>query len=381
MALPSLGRSVASLIALCAAAAACAQPLTGLTPQEIEARNAAVGFFLPQASTLSVVRDECRGLLKDASPSPDQVAHDWWKRNRAELDAINAWLQRSMSALQASNPSAHRAASMELLRSSNQALVENLRTMFKRQLPTSQTCLQALARYQAPQFDMLALAQNPGYERLAEFPATLLRMEQEPGYQPPQERYRSYDVQVPSGQFGLLASLDAAQRAGAVKDWPGVLAAYASMAERGDVRAALSAGYLLHRGELAGQEPSRAYYWYHRAYAMGSPAGLSQLGVLWRDGTGVSPDLRLATAAFLVAAADNRDPKESTQSLQNAQELLAQMTPEQRAQVGCMTRAALDEALAAPLKDKPGVTRPQLAGADRTIGEISPIALRAQGCH
>jgi TPR repeat protein len=381
MALPSLRASVASLIALCAATAACAQPLAGLTPQEVEARNAAVGFFLPQASTLSVVRDECRGILKDAAPSPDQVAHDWWERNRAELDAINAWLRRSMAALQASSPSAHRAATMELLGSSNQALVENLRSMFKRQLPTPATCLQALARYQAPQSDMLALAKNPGYERFAEFPATLLRIEQEAGYRPPQERYRSYDVQVPNGQFGLLASLDAAQRAGAAKDWPGVLAAYASMAERGDARAALSAGYLLHRGELAGQEPSLAYYWYHRAYALGSPAGLNQLGVLWRDGTGVNPDLRLATAAFLVAAADNPDPKERTQSMQNAQELLAQMAPAEQAQVRCMTRAELDEALAGPLKDKPGVTRPQLTGADRTIGEISPIALRTQGCH
>jgi TPR repeat protein len=303
-ALRRLGLCLATIAGMASPAFA-QQPVAGiaLPAQEIERRNAAAGFFLPQASTLAVLRDECRGILKDAPPNAEQVALEWWQRNRSELDAVNGWLARYFSALQASNPTAAKAASGELIRSTTQGTLESVRAIFKRQLPDAPTCTRALRRYQVPQADLAVIARNPGYERFAEFPDTVARLQKEPENLPP-ERFRSYQVQLPHS-FGLLASLDTAQGAMERKDWAAAAGAFGSMADRGDVRAALTAARLYHRGEPPVRDPARAYALYYQAYAMGSAAGLNQLGVLLRDGAGVPADAKLATAAFLAAAADH----------------------------------------------------------------------------
>jgi hypothetical protein len=66
--------------------------------------------------------------------------------------------------------------------SNARALSEIIRTHFRLERPTAERCRYALQTFVAPQLDFQALAQNPGFERFAEFPRTPQAIRSEPGY-------------------------------------------------------------------------------------------------------------------------------------------------------------------------------------------------------
>ncbi|HZY17498.1 MAG TPA: hypothetical protein VFE82_03405 [Ramlibacter sp.] len=357
---------------LLAALPAFAQTLEGLSQADIEQRNAAVGFVLPQAMALSVVRHECRPFAP-GEQGADAVAQRWWVRNREALDTSNAWLQRYLKHLQAADARVHRTVAASLVQASTRGMLESLRTMFHRALPDAASCAAALRRYDSPALDIAALARQPGFEQFAEFAQTLGRIRAEPGFQLPEERLRTFEVQVPSAGFGLAASLDAADKAREAGDVAGAVKAYASMVERGDARAAQTLGGLYFRGDFLPRDPAQAYRWFHKAYAMGDLAGLNGLGVLYRDGLGVDKDAPVALAAFVMASAFHRDPSEQQRARANAGALSARMTQAHQVQALCLRVSELDDALARPLgKDAPQLSR-RLAEPDRRLASLLPI--------
>ena len=278
-----------------------AQPLEGLSAQEIERRNAAVGFVQPQAAFLGLLRIECAPLLP-GEQGADAVARRWWERNRDELDPMQAWQGRYVRELQRTNAAQYRAATAELLRASTDAMTKNIRMAFRREAPSPESCRRALQRYEAPELDIRSLAKVPGYEQFGEFAETLQRIRTEPEYMPPSERSRTFETQVPL-MFRPIASLDAADSARERKDGEAWARIYTGLAQRGDGKAAQTLGLAHYRGDLVPQDGQKAYAWFWRAYALGHYEGLNSMATMWRDGQAVPrQDQRLAYAAFLVAA-------------------------------------------------------------------------------
>lgn len=352
--------------ALAASAAAQAQDIGGLSADEIERRNAAVGYALPKGMAVAVTRTECARLV----PETEAIAQAWWRRTRDDMDAASAWSNRYLAALHARDPARQRAASAELLRASSSAMVDSVRTLFGQALPDADTCKRVLQFIEAGAVDVQVKDPRPEFARFKEFAQTLARIRAEPGYKPPEERFRTFAAQVPPTQ--MLASLLALEKAREARDGPGAVRVFTSMAERGDARAAQSLGLMYFRGDVIPRDPALAYRWFYRSHAMGNATGLNALGVAWRDGAGVEPDRKIAVAVFHLAAAVETDPAERERARANAGRLDADLTLQERTTVGCMRLRELEDTLFAPVADVPGMVRPGIDGLERRIGELVP---------
>ncbi len=374
--------ALAALVALVTGTAAAQAPAASATADAAQQRqrNQAASFVLTRSTTLAIVRAECRTVMQPGPLRVEEIASNWWFRNRDAIDAANGWLQRSLGQLQARDPAAHRQASVEFVATLSQQVLETLRTQFRRQLPDDAACQQALRPYDEQQLDIERMGTLTELARFGDVWDTLKGIRAEPGWQPPPEAQRTYEAQVTPGPLPpLLASLDAAQRARENGDGPAMARAYASMAERGDARAALTLGRLHRAGDLLPQDAGLAYGWFHRAYVGGQGAGLAELADAWRDGLGVTADPRTAWAAYLVAGAITREPAERQRAQDAALALQPRLAEADRAAVACLRVADLEAALAGPLPA--GAPRSALPDPQRRIGSLVPaLAPLAQRC-
>lgn len=370
--LPSALRRQAAALALAALAAGSAAAQGPGIPDAAEQRrrNEAASFVLTRSTALAVVRAECRPIMQPGPLRVEEIASNWWARNRDAIDAANGWLQRSLGQLQARDPAAYARANVELVAAVSQSVLETLRIQFRRQLPTDASCREALRPYDEQDLDIERMGRHTELARFGDVADTLRRIRTEPGWQPP-EAMRRYEAQITPGLLPpLSASLDAAQRARENGDAAGTARAYASMADRGDARAALTLGRLHQAGDVVPKDAALAYGWFHRAYVGGDGGGLAAMAEAWRDGQGVPADLRTAWAAAIVAAAITRDPAERRRAQDTVQALQGRLDEADRAAVACLRTADLDAALAGPLPA--GAPRGALPEPQRRIGSLLP---------
>lgn len=311
---------------------------------EIEKREAAAGFLLPQAMALSVLRLECRQWLASTDDDVDKVAQIWWERNRGDLDAA-LWIstqavQRYRSTLssgQASN------AERQMVAAVSNANLDILRSVFQRKVPTPDSCQRALQRYKTALLDVANLKSTRGYEQFAEFGETLKRAKADPMYHSREEMYRTLEAQVGIAKTPLI-TLDAIEAARETRDPAVQIQGFKSLAQRNDAQAAQALGVIYLRGQIVPRNYPAASAWFYNAWAMGEPEGLNALGVMARDGLGMSIDNKLAIAAFAVVR-KNTSPGStgaSQRAKANYSSLEKQLSEKDLADAGCMTWASLN---------------------------------------
>ena len=321
--------------------------LTGLTSQsamaqvddaEIERREAAVGFFLPRAMALGILRLECRQWLAGSDDDVNRVAQSWWERNRDELDAA-AWIVAEAIRRYRSTMPSDKAASAEraMVQGMGDTAQNNLRIVFRRQIPTLESCRRAIQQYKFSQLDVSRLGSTKGYEQFAEFGASLKRVRADKAYQPPEEKFRTLETQVSVWPQPLI-SLDAIEAAKEKKDSQSIIRGFESLAERGDRRAAQTLGMSYLNGQYVARNTQAATAWFYNAWAMGEPDGINALGVIWRDAIGVQADRKLALAAFAIARQMTFVSKDAVfqRSSSNYSQLAAQMDASDVKETSCM---------------------------------------------
>ncbi len=80
---------------------------------------------------------------------------------------------------------------------------------------------------------------------------------------------------------------------------PEELAGFVKQAGRGDTLAMISLGLAYHQGEGVPQDYAKAMDWYLKAYAKKDGDALNNIGVMYRDGLGVSKNEKVAYLLFL----------------------------------------------------------------------------------
>lgn len=365
-------RSLVCSLLGAAALGASAQGPEVLPAEEIAQRNAAAAFVIQRSMTLAVLRAECRTLMSPGPLRVDEIAQNWWSRQRDALDAANSWLRTWLDRLQASDPAAHRQASVELVAASAQGTLESLRLEFRRRLPDDRSCQQALQPFDEQVTDIERLGGQPGGQRYADIAAALQRIRAEAGWQVLPQEQRTFEAQISTGPLpALMASLDAARRAREDNDMGQMVRAYASMVQRGDGAAAVTLGHVYQLGDLLPRDLALAYGWFHRAYVLGNGTGLVAMAQAWQSGQGVpAADPRTALGALALAGAISRDPAERQRAQAQAEALASRLGEADRAAVACMRVSQLDDAVAAPIG--PQALRPQLPQPQRRLGELLP---------
>lgn len=361
---PSVWR-IALVLSLCVPALARSQG-----DAETQRREAAAQFVMAQAMTLGILRQECRDWLAGGAEDVERVALAWWQGHRDQLDAAN-WvvfttLQRHRATLAAD---AAIAAERQTLFASVAGSLALLRAMFNRELPTADSCRQAVRQYSAGPAGTGLLAKVPGYDRLAEFSEALRRVGLEPGYQRPEERSRTLDAQV-SPTEDPMATLDAIEAAREKGNPKTILRGYETLAGRGDGKAAQALGFIQLQGQLdQKKDPAAAYRWFYRAWVLGEAEGLYALGVMWRDGIGVVANQKLALGAFLIARSMVGDTEPAgVRSAANALKLEKAMAPLAVAEIGCASWTAVHQALRSVLTPPPA--------ASEAVPQLKPGLLR-----
>ncbi len=314
---------------------------------ELERRAAAAGFTFTLAMALGILRNECRHSPLDGG-SVDEIAQAWWKRNQADLDAAT-WIfgdlqQRYRSALA---PQQAAAAERKLIEGLTPAAMQNLRFIFKRQLPTAASCNRALVQFRHSQLDVANVGRNKGFEQLAEFGETLRHVREDPGYRPRDEKFRSFDAQVSVGMHPML-TLDAIEAAKERKDAEMIVRGWMSLIDRGDARAAHTLGAHYLNGQYVARDTKVAFAWFYNTWVMGEPEGANALGVMYRDGIGVAADANTALAAFSAARllADRRGDPAAYQRAETLFNALAQKAgPASARESRCIRWSSLHEKL------------------------------------
>jgi hypothetical protein len=323
-----------------------AQTCIGQTPdQETERREAAAGFLYPQAFVLSVLRMECGKWLAGSSNDVDEVARAWWTRNRYDLDAAT-WITGEAIRRYRSTMPPDKAliAERQIMQSESMAGQSTLRSAFKRQLPTPDTCAGAVQQYKSPQLDVANLGSTKGFEQFSEFGATLKRARLDKSYRPIDDTYRTFETQVGVSKYPL-ATLDAVEAAKERHDPSAILQGYMSLVERGDSTAPISVGLFYLNGQYIPHDYQRAIAWFYNAWAMGEADGINALGVMARDGLGMPKDNHLAIAAFAVAKkmATNGNASTLQRATSNYTRLLPTIPEQELLEVGRMRWESLDE--------------------------------------
>lgn len=108
--------------------------------------------------------------------------------------------------------------------------------------------------------------------------------------------------------------------------------------ERGDRTAAQTLGIFYLNGQNIARDPKTAFAWFYRAWALGAPEGINAIGVIFRDGAGVSIDKKLALASFAISRQmlfDKRSPAYQRIN-QSYYRMYAQMQPNEHSETGCL---------------------------------------------
>lgn len=343
-----------------------------LSSAEIEKRNAAAAFVSVQEASLFLLLGECSQLMVSSSTPMGEVARGWFDRNKSELEVTYAWLDRYFSHLKTANPEAHQKASMELTRVTGNGVLGTARVFFARKQPDRASCEKAAKTYSVPQLDLKSMALNPGYERLAEFPATLARIRAESDFSvPPHLKFGMDKVAQSIVGVGNLASLDAAEAAKERGDGHGRIAIFKSLAERGDGQAAQQIGIIYLNGQQVEKNPVDAYRWFYAAWSLSEMEGLNAMGVMIRDGLGVQVNLPLAVAAFYLSKAGARSREAFDRALNNLDKLQKRISSEEKSQLTCISLRSLDDALRAPIVSyEPLVKGKSISNSERQLGAI-----------
>lgn len=344
-----------------------------LSESDIEQRNAAAAFVLTREATIPPLIGECGPLLKGTTLDVESVFRGWYERNRAELETAYTWLDRYLLELKARNPEMHQRASNELMRSVSAGALQSIRPIFKRQLPNQSICEWAVKTYAVPQLDLKNIARNPGYEQFGEFARTLDRIRGEPGFKPAKlqigyENAAAYRVGISN-----MATLDAAEAAKERGDGQARVLAFQSLAKRGDGHAAQAIGMMYLNGDLVQKNPSEAYHWFYTAWSLADYDGLNAMGVMLRDGVGISRDLPLAQAAFMLAAVAARDKTSHDRAQSNADRLGPQIDADGVRQIACFSLGSLDGELRKPVQALPTLAPGKaITNSDRRLGTLIP---------
>lgn len=314
------------------------------TDQEVERREAAAGFLLPSAMALSVLRLECRQWLATSVNDVDNVAREWWQRNRDDIDAATWITGEAIRRYRATLPQDKAlSAERQILQSGSNANLYILRSMFRRQLPTSETCIKAVQRYKLPNLDVANLATTTGYEKFGEFGATLKQARLDKTYRPMDDRYRTFETQIGTAQQPLV-TLDAIEAAKERKDSASIFQGFMSLANRDDPKAFQSIGMFYLNGQNVSRDYKTAMTWFYNSWVMGEADGINALGVMARDGLGMPMNNKLAVGAFAVAKqmAANGYANALERATSNYTRLAQQMAADDLVAAGCMSWEKLD---------------------------------------
>lgn len=360
--------------------------VTQLPAAEIEKRNAAAAFVSVQEASLFLLLGECSQLMVNSIAPMDEVARDWFGRNKSELEVTYAWLARYFAHLKKVNPESHQQASLGLARATSNGVLQNARTMFGRKQPDRASCEKAAKTYSVPQLDLKNMALNPGYERIAEFPATLARIRAESDFSvPPHLKFGMDKVAQSIVGVGNLASLDAAEAARERGDGHGRVAIFKNLAERGDGQAAQQIGIIYLNGQQIEKNPVDAYRWFYAAWSLSEMEGLNAMGVMIRDGVGVQVNLPLAAAAFYLSKAGARSREAFDRASNNLDKLQQRISPEEKSQLTCISLRSLDDELRAPIVSyEPLLGGKSISNSERRLGAIvKDLAdvYKTAGCH
>jgi len=94
---------------------------------------------------------------------------------------------------------------------------------------------------------------------------------------------------------GVKEALDAQKRG----DYETARKEFTLLAEKGDDKAMIELGLMYHTGEGAKQDYDKAMDWYLKAYAKRNGDALNNIGVMYRDGLGVSTNSKVAYILLL----------------------------------------------------------------------------------
>ncbi|MGV3571391.1 MAG: tetratricopeptide repeat protein [Ramlibacter sp.] len=361
-------RAAAAVLVAACCGMATAQSPGALAPEEVAARNAAAGFMISRLATLAMLRDECEPLLGQGPDGARAIAYGWWERNRADLEVAYVWTDRHLQELRRGDAARYQEAARGVGTGTAAVVGSNAAQLFRGALPTAQSCRSALDLFAPPKLDLQQLGTGP--ERFAEFIRTLQRIRAEPGYAVPPHVKLDPERSL---HYEMSASVQAAQAAAARGDAQGVRAAYGSMAERGDARAAYQLGAMHLRGEIVEKDDRQAYLWFHRAWLMRESEGMNALGVMHRDGRAVPANARIALALFQLAAAQARDPRAKALAERNLVALARRMPAAQQDAAACMTLRQIAEAVRQPLPAaERGASTLVDTNLDLRLGEFLP---------
>ena len=348
----------------------CQAQVTTWSTQDIEARNAAVGFVQVREATLDVLRVECGRMMPGNSARVESIAKAWQARNRHYLEAASVWLDQYLSYTKSLGEMQHRAASVGISTALSKGVSESVRIHFRRQQPTTESCNQALRGYELEQLDFQKMGSNPGYEAFGEFSKTLLAFRQTPGFTVPPHIKADFR-ETPS--FNAIASLDAAVAASERGDGQGMLTSYTHMAKYGDGQAAQSIGIAYLNGELTEKNLFQAYRWFYASWSLGNMEGVNGLGVLLRDGNGVNSNKSLAYGAFAIAQAGAASQAAHARASSNLERLQPTLSQQTRKETACMSLQAFDAALRSPVENQTPVEGRSISLPQRKLGQLSRV--------
>ena len=343
-----------------------------LKAAEIEKRNAAVAYAIVREANVYMLLGECSHLMSRSPSTIESVAKGWFDRNKPELEAAYTWLDQYFVYLKTNDTAAFQLASTELARVQTNALVQNARIYFGRQVPNLASCEQAAKSYSVSEVDLKNLALNPGYEQFAEFPETLARIRAVPNFAvPPHLKFGFDSANQKLVGVGNVASLDAAEAAKERGDGMGRIAAFKGLAERGDGIAAQTIGLIYANGQQVNANAIEAYRWFYAAFTLSEMEGLNSLGVMNRDGGGVPVNLLVAQSAFYLAKAGARSQAAFDRASNNVDKLVGKISPEVLAQIACMSLIAIDAELKKPIQSLPPYVKPRnIASPERKLGVV-----------
>lgn len=348
--------------------------VSSLSESDTEQRNAAAAFALTREASIPPLIGECSSLLRGTTLDVEATFRGWYERNRTELETAYAWLDHYLLEWRTKSPEMYQRVSNELVRSVSAGGLQNIRTIFKRQLPNQSTCEWAVKTYAVPQLDLKNIAKNPGYEQFGEFGRTLDRIRNEPGFKVPTKLRIGYETAA-AFRTGIsnMATLDAAEAAKERGDGQAIIAAFQSLVQRGDGTAAQSIGMMYFNGDLVQKNSIEAYHWFYTAWSLADYDGLNAIGVMLRDGIGVNRDLPLAQAAFMLATVAAKDKAAHNRALSNADRLGPQIDADGSRRIACLSLRSLDDELRKPVQNLPTlVPRKSITGSERRLGALIP---------
>jgi hypothetical protein len=126
-------------------------------------------------------------------------------------------------------------------------------------------------------------------------------------------------------------------------------------------------------GRLVQKNPIEAYRWFYAAWSLADYNGLNAMGVMLRDGIGISRDLPVAQAAFLLTTVVTRDNVARDRAQSNSDRLMPQIDADDVRRIACFSLGSLDGELKKPIQAFPPlVPGDTLNSAERKLGALIP---------